>query len=363
MRPLLKPALRRVRRGPGVLQLGLTPAHAVVLQPAGPETEVVLDLLDGTRSWAAVPAAAADRGVPADVAVRLLDLLRSGGALGDGAADPAALRPLGPAGRARLAPDLASLSLLHDPPSGPAAVLGRRREAVVEVQGGGRVGSQVAALLAAAAVGEVRLVDERPVREGDLAPGGWRPGDRGRRRTAAGVDLVRRCGPTGTGDGRSVGTGRLPDLVVLAPAALGVARRCVADGVAHLCVEVVETTAVVGPLVLPGRGPCTDCVDQERQRWDGGWPSVAVTARAGAPRGGDPCDVVLATAAAATAAGQVLALLDVPAGETDGPAPATVGGTLELTLPDWRWRRRSWPTNPSCACVVGSPAVVARLTR
>jgi hypothetical protein len=40
---------------------------------------------------------------------------------------------------------------------------------------------------------------------------------------------------------------------------------------------------------------------------------------------------------------QVLQLLE-------GDTPASVGGTLELELPGWQWRRRSWPQHPDCDC-------------
>ncbi|THJ71335.1 thiamine biosynthesis protein ThiF, partial [Candidatus Frankia alpina] len=30
--------------------------------------------------------------------------------------------------------------------------------------------------------------------------------------------------------------------------------------------------------------------------------------------------------------------------------PVTAGGTLELPLPDWHIRRRSWPVHPNCPC-------------
>jgi hypothetical protein len=56
-----------------------------------------------------------------------------------------------------------------------------------------------------------------------------------------------------------------------------------------------------------------------------------------------PCDVPLAAAVAAQAAQQALAHLE-------GTGAACVGATLELALPDWRWRRRSWPSHPQCDC-------------
>jgi hypothetical protein len=57
----------------------------------------------------------------------------------------------------------------------------------------------------------------------------------------------------------------------------------------------------------------------------------------------EPCDVVLATVAAGVAALQGLAHLD-------GRPAASAGASLELGLPDWRLRRRSWPVHPRCDC-------------
>jgi hypothetical protein len=55
------------------------------------------------------------------------------------------------------------------------------------------------------------------------------------------------------------------------------------------------------------------------------------------------CDVTLATQVAALAAQQVLASLD-------GFSPATVDGTIEVTLPYGLPRRRSWHPHPACGC-------------
>ena len=41
---------------------------------------------------------------------------------------------------------------------------------------------------------------------------------------------------------------------------------------------------------------------------------------------------------------QVLAMVDATT------EPAALGGTLEMALPDWRWRRRSWPLHRDCGC-------------
>jgi hypothetical protein len=48
---------------------------------------------------------------------------------------------------------------------------------------------------------------------------------------------------------------------------------------------------------------------------------------------------------AAQASVQVLAFLD-----TGQPGRAVSDGALELAVPDWQWRRRSWPPHPRCSC-------------
>ena len=42
---------------------------------------------------------------------------------------------------------------------------------------------------------------------------------------------------------------------------------------------------------------------------------------------------------------QALAFLDQGA-----EAAAVTNGTLELVLPDWQWRRRTWQPHPQCGC-------------
>jgi hypothetical protein len=61
------------------------------------------------------------------------------------------------------------------------------------------------------------------------------------------------------------------------------------------------------------------------------------------PRHRAPSDVALCVATAGIAASQALAYLD-------HQQPATLGGTLEWQLPDWRLRRRSWPSHHRCDC-------------
>ena len=61
----------------------------------------------------------------------------------------------------------------------------------------------------------------------------------------------------------------------------------------------------------------------------------------------EPVDAapVLVEWAATTASVQVQAWLA-------GGAPEACGGSLELTLPDYRLRTRAWPAHPGCGCVL-----------
>jgi hypothetical protein len=113
--------------------------------------------------------------------------------------------------------------------------------------------------------------------------------------------------------------------------------------VPHLAAAASEAIGVVGPLVLPGTA-CLRCLDLTRAERDPAWPLILAQLAGG---GADPpaCDTVLAMAVAAQAAAQALAFVDRPTS-----ASAVINGTLELVLPDWRWRRRTWLPHDRCGC-------------
>lgn len=334
MRPVLSPASRWLWRDPDTLQLGGVGDRAVVLAGLDPPARAVLRLLDGTRDLQEVARGAGEVGCPPERVRRLLDLLGDAGLLVDaGEPWPAELDR---DDRARLAPDVATLSLLHD--GAGARGLRRRATSSVVVVGAGRVGAPLAGLLVAAGVGTVHVRDEGRTRARDVAVGGLRSSDLGRGRGPVATARVREVSATV----RTQAPVR-PDVVVLAPAATLDERdpaSLQSSLVPHLLAEVRDAVGVVGPLVLPGRSACLRCLDHVRTDLDPDWPalSVQLTERATVA-----CDAVLAAAVSAQAALQVLTLLD-------GTMPASVGGTLELALPDWRWRRRSWDPHPDCDC-------------
>ena len=339
MRPALLPAHRRLWRDPATLQLGRSGSRAAVVHGLDPTLRPVLALLDGAYDRATVLAAAAVQGCDPDRAEALVELLTGAGLVDDAGQDQAPLLGLRPDERERLSADLASLALVRRDGGLPALAL--RRDVQVLVVGAGRVGAPVAVALATAGIGAVDVVDDDVTRPQDTGVGGLALRDVGRPRGQAVRELVHRAAPSAS---RLPVVG--PDLVVLASGHDDVrerARRLVLDGTAHLLVEVREATGVVGPLVLPGRTPCLRCLDLARSDLDPAWPVLASQLPA-AGEGELGCDGPLALAVAAQAVMQVLAMVD---GTT---VPAALGGTLEMALPDWRWRRRTWPVHADCGC-------------
>jgi hypothetical protein len=357
MRPALKPGLLAVWRDRDTLQIGIDPRRAIALTGmAG--VGGLLSLLDGSRDRAQVLAAAQDLGIPAAAADRVLALLAAAGALQD---FPAAVQRCVPDPvRRRLAPELATAALAHGDTDGGARILARRQAAWIRVHGTGTAGLSLAGLLTAAGVGRVTTSGRLAAGAGPAAPVSHGPAappahDAGARPPAAGP--AARPGtaqpgwpaagelPPGLAAGGSSAALARPDLVVLAglhhpelPAMLVRAR------IPHLALTAGEAIGTVGPLVLPGRSACLRCLDLARADRDPAWPLILAQV---AGRGPEPaaCDTILATAAAAQAAAQVLHFTD-----RGGPASAVTNGTLELVLPGWQWRRRSWPPHRRCGC-------------
>ncbi len=347
-RPRLKPALRRLWRAATTLQLGLDPAHAVVIGGLDPHVARLVESLDGTRDRPGVLTAATRLGLAQERATEILELLARSGVLDDGAADHAPLRTLERRERERLAPDLAAASLRADRTDGGVATLARRRDSVVTVHGAGRVGASVVTLLAAAGVAGLAVEDGATTRLADAAPAGISIDDEGARRQDAALRAARRVAPSVRPRLRMPERPDIAVLTVVGATDPRLADRLVRLGVPHLFAAVREGTGVVGPLVLPGRSSCQRCHDLHRTDRDPAWPSIAAPVSGTATQVPTPCAVVLATTVAAHAALQVLAFLDGEASARD--RLPTVDGTLEIAREDGRVRRRSWPRHPLCGC-------------
>ena len=338
MRPALKAGLLPLWRDRDTIQFGTDPRRAVALGGLG-QAAAVISLLDGSRDREALIATAQEYGVPPTAVNRVLATLAAAGVLDD---FPARLHAALPDQlRARLAPELATASLAYGDGDGGARTLARRRAAFVRVHGAGRTGACVASLLAASGVGHVTCTDPEPAGPADLAPAGLIRADLGAPRQDGAARAIWRAAPeVRTGDDDAV-----PDLVILTePTLPDLIEELMRDRVPHLALRAAEAIGVVGPLVQPGRSACLRCVDLRKADGDPQWPKVlaqATFARA-QPQA---CDTVLAAMTAAVASAQALAFIDRP-----GTRPATANGTLEVVLPDWRWRRRTWAPHPACGC-------------
>jgi hypothetical protein len=298
VRPALKPGLLPVWRDRDTLQIGIDSRRAVALTGMA-NAAWVITLLDGSRDRLQVIEAAAGHGIPAETTERVLALLAAAGALDDFPAGT--LRVLPQPVRVRLAPELAAVSLARQDGDGGARTLARRLAAQIWVHGGGRVAASLASLLTASGVGRVSHAGSAPAARPDLAILVGRPGMDLR------ADLMRRQVP-------------------------------------HLATSADEAIGIVGPLVLPGRSACLRCLDLTRTDRDPAWPLI-LAQLVGRPPEPLACDAPLAAAVAAHAAAQALGFIDQPA-----EAAAAVNGTLELVLPSWQWRRRTWPAHPDCGC-------------
>jgi hypothetical protein len=323
------------------VQIGVDPRRARALTGLG-KAAAIVSLLDGARDAGQVARTAGEYGIPAAAVHRVLTLLAEAGLLDDFPAD--LYQALPDYLRSRIAPELACAALAYGHGDGGAAVLARRRASFVRVYGAGRLGACVATLLAASGIAWVSCQASGTVLPADIAPAGLTMADVGSGQAGAVARAIHRVArEVRTSDDAA----RLPDLAVLTgrPDPVLVAG-LMRDRVPHLAVLADEAIGVVGPLVRPQRTPCLRCLDLSKAASDPAWPALlaqvsSVLATAVSPLA---CDTVLAAATAALAAAQALAFLDRAC------PPATIGGTLEVVLPDWQWQRRAWPAHPACNC-------------
>jgi hypothetical protein len=370
MRPAIKPGLMVVWRDRDTLQIGIDPRRAVALTGLG-RAAALIGLLDGSREHSQVLTAAEELGIPRDAADQVIGLLAAAGAVQDFPAAELRALPDGP--RARLARELATVSLAHGHTDGGARALARRQAATVLVYGVGPVGAEIASLLTVSGVGRVVCtgpVGQPPARPtvpgrpraqrrgAPPAPAAQTPARTGQRPAAAPQTPAQTGqGPARTGQGpagqragasprsRRASPRPRPDLAVLTdgyPAELPA--ELVASRVLHLAASAREAIGVVGPLVVPGQSACLGCVELARSDRDPAWPFILAQA-AGQTAQPVACAATLATAVAAQAVTQVLSCLDLAQ-----PAAAVTNATLELVAPGWQWRRRSWPRHGQCRC-------------
>ncbi|GAB3128787.1 hypothetical protein GCM10027289_08960 [Tsukamurella serpentis] len=144
--------------------------------------------------------------------------------------------------------------------------------------------------------------------------------------------------------------GRRVDLAVLTDALSPdpvLVQRLMRERLPHLPVLLRDGAGVIGPLVLPGAGPCLRCLDRTRTDADPGWPTLACQLFG---RSGRASAQVLRVTAAVTAQ-QVDA---IASGRCESPEPPDVlGCTLEVE--GSAIAVRQWFMHPGCGCGVTDP--------
>ncbi|WP_345028129.1 hypothetical protein [Kutzneria kofuensis] len=168
----------------------------------------------------------------------------------------------GPHTPARLSADATAWALRTGYPRRRLAL--NRQQAAVAVRGEGRLGVAVACLLAAAGVGWVDFGALGKVRAEDTGTG-YLDTDVDRPRQEAGLAAIHRSvctARTGTlPPSRKPDLAVLTDLVVPSPSMIAPLH---AEGVPYMLVRMRDGTGVVGPLIVPGRSSCPNCMDLQR---------------------------------------------------------------------------------------------------
>ena len=141
MRPVVKPALRRLWRDATTLQIGVRHERAVVFGGIGEQAARLLAAFDGAHDAAALRLRARALGLDESTVDRLLSMLLDAAVIDDAAVDAGPLAALPRIERDRLAPDLASMSLLSGGVDGGMSIVSGRQRASIGVLGGGRVGA------------------------------------------------------------------------------------------------------------------------------------------------------------------------------------------------------------------------------
>ncbi|MPV38328.1 ThiF family adenylyltransferase [Georgenia subflava] len=327
----LRPGLSVLWRRKGESQVGIDPRCAVVLEDLEVAEQQVLDHLRHEPTEADLLRVGKVAGVGPERVRELVTLLERSGVVDLKA--PARRTPIPSA----VPSEVAYWSrLMHDGDGG--AVLAARERATVTVVGLDQVGMRLATHLAEAGVGTLLLEDDSAVGPDDVGP--YHPRDIGARRAAQAETQLRSTFPRLR---TSAPARTRPDVLVAISWAVADPvrlRPLLREDVVHLPVVIGEVDVCVGPLVVPGKGPCTRCMDLHRTDADPAWPALATQLR------GSPAPGTSATAAqlgAAVAAHQVLAALDGRELVIDR-ASLEVSGLSPLPV------LRPWTVHPECGC-------------
>ncbi|MCL1801853.1 MAG: hypothetical protein FWG25_10925 [Promicromonosporaceae bacterium] len=246
----------------------------------------------------------------------------------------------GPIGtdRAGGASDVSALGALRPDGQG-SRTLFLRGLSRVAITTSNRLGAQIALQLAAAGIGHLQLPDTARVDTNDLGPYQLTDLGNGRQEALSGQIAALGLDPRYTLDDT-------PHLIISLENGVASGNhldRFQQAAIPHLPIVVSETTCEVGPLVLPGRSACTNCVNLYRAGADSSWGAVSDELRSRKPF---PIETLLATTTAALVTAQVL-------GFVDGTAPSLLNHIASVELPGVGVKLAEVVPNPACGCIAG----------
>jgi hypothetical protein len=331
IRPRLKSHAQPLRRGPGSLQLGLSPGAGVVLDGLTDAEIALAESLDGSLDLCALYAVAASAGIAAERLSALIATLNEHHLLVEPLTN-ARLYPIGEALRQPEQPATTAMTIAAAyglAGDGFDHVAARSTQHVV-IGGEGDLPEALADLLRSGGIGQVS-VGANAANMLDLDLRGHRVGRRHPHvRSVSDLPVS-------------------PDLVVLA--AVGAIHADAGEpwlrrGIPHLPLVVQAHRVHLGPLITGGAGPCLSCMDLHRRDKDADWPVLLSQLAPQWPlRPGPPLrlESTLTAVTAGVAAMLVHACLDGQAVPDDL--------SMEVSLPWPAIVCRRWFRHPLCGCV------------
>ncbi|HYO20018.1 MAG TPA: hypothetical protein VES02_15275 [Dermatophilaceae bacterium] len=330
-RPRLKSHAQPLRRGPGSLQLGLSPDTAMVLDGLSNAEIAMTEGLDGSMDIPTLYAVATAAGVAGDRLSSLIATLDEHHLLLETTTDRAWLSRIDQPRRHPLRPDATAVAIAaaYDLPGDGVDYVASRSTQHVVIGGEGDLPYALADLLRVGGIGQVS-VGTNAVNTLDLELRGHQGS--GRRSTFGSVpELPAR-----------------PDLVVLT--AMGAIHPDAGEpwlrrGIPHLPLVAQVHRVHVGPLITRDKGPCLTCMDLHRRDRDAAWPVVLAQLAPAWPLH-PAAPVHLESALTAMTIGA--AAMIVHACLDGQPVPG--GLSLELSLPWPVVLCRRWFRHPLCGC-------------
>ena len=327
-RPRLKDHVRPLRRGPGSVQMGLSPDGGVVLDGLSEAEIALVESLDGCLDIDVLYARAAASGVTASRVSALVAALDDHHLLVGRTTDRACLSLVDEPRRHLLSQDALAVAAAYGLPGDGYHQVAARATQHVVITGEGELPCALGDLLRAGGIGQVG-VGPNAVNMLDLELRDHRaPGSHARVEPSSSQ----------------------PDLVVLAAMAAippDAGEPWFRLGIPHLPVVVQGHRVQVGPLVTRRRGPCLSCLDLHRRDRDAAWPALLSQLVPRGPLLPQP-PVSLESSLTAMTAGAAAMIVHTC---LDGQ-PAPVGLSLELSLPWPTTQMRRWFPHPLCGCAV-----------